>query len=378
MLASTTRTHSSTSLLWVAAESPRVSSDEPGDERDGQHHEHPARGRGAAHAGGGAGGVGGRRGAGAAMLTSNPWRRTDRAGGPRGRRGTRGGRSSCFHPGSISAPIVCATPRITPPARVPQSEPRPADHDGFERVDQQQRSVGRCELRLDPVEHAGERDRGAGEPERDGVDHAVVDAHQPRRFGIVAGRPERLAEAGPGEEQRECAEHGDGDAEAQQREPADREIVGDLDRRRRDVAGLRARVVWASRSAAGGSGSRSTGRRWRRSGTTGRRRRAGRRRPVGATQPAANPSGTMITSSANGFQPVASTSVEQTKAAAIAMSPWLRLMILITPNASDRPVAYERVEAADEHAGDQRVHPVHGSTCVPAGAPRSSSESKPK
>ena len=41
------------------------------------------------------------------------------------------------------------------------------------------------------------------------------------------------------------------------------------------------------------------------------------------------------------------------------MSPWARLMIRITPNISERPQAKQRVEAAEQHALDDRVGPDH-------------------
>ena len=113
---------------------------------------------------------------------------------------------------------------------------QPADDHRLECVEQQRRPVGRGERRAHAVEGPGDRDERERDARRDGVDAAMIEAHQLRRLEIVAHRAEGPAERGAVEkklqrhrqpyrhDEDQCGQHPDrhptADLHARRAEPA--------------------------------------------------------------------------------------------------------------------------------------------------------------
>ena len=122
------------------------------------------------------------------------------------------------HSGLIAAPTVCATPRMMPPASVPQSEAEAADDDRLEGVDQPRRADGRIEIGAHAEKERGDRHHHQRNAIASGEDPCGCRCPSARRYRIVGGGAEGAAERGAVEQLVERDDDGDGRREGQQRQ----------------------------------------------------------------------------------------------------------------------------------------------------------------
>ena len=136
----------------------------------------------------------------------------------------------------------CATPSTTPPAKVPQNEPRPPM---ITASNANSSSAGRRSVRrsCECLEHAGDGDQDEGDGRGKRVDPAVVDAHQLRGLAVVGvgaeRAPERVRAEQPLQRSRVARPP---NAKIDERQPADREPLAQRDARGLDAGLDRARI----------------------------------------------------------------------------------------------------------------------------------------
>src|ERR1700722_17710123 len=100
-----------------------------------------------------------------------------------------------------------------------------ADDHRFKRQNQPDWTGRRIEVRSDRKQHAGDRGEDHRDAQRNGVELAVVDAHQLGGVGIVGDGAKSAPEAGAVEQKLQAAEREQRDAENQERIDADRDAA---------------------------------------------------------------------------------------------------------------------------------------------------------
>lgn len=221
--------------------------------------------------------------------------------------------------------------------RAPEVAETP-DDDGLEAEQEAARPRDRIEIAVAAHQHARETGDREGQRRRDGVDLAVVDAHQADGRGIVGGRAHRGPQPGAIEEGLDAADEHDREAEHAERVVADRETGQEAKARGRGVAHGQFPAVGAEDELQGVLDHDG-----QTEGDEQRRQQIPPQGPVEhqTLQPVADGRHQRQDDEQRRAQgsPACCISGKARKAASTMMSPWARLTMRMTPNMSDRPVA---------------------------------------
>ncbi len=151
--------------------------------------------------------------------------------------------ASSFQPGSIFAPIACATPRMTPPASVPHMLPSPPMITASKPKISRAGPIDGSKLARTASSTPAIADDRERERHRQREDVAIVEAHQLRHRLVVGGGAEGAAERRAVEQPLQAGDHRDRERELDERQHADREPAAELDAVDLDRAGLQLAAV---------------------------------------------------------------------------------------------------------------------------------------